>query len=235
MAKFTFSTEIFLVILLFAQSTFCLQCYVCNSVTNVDCNLSSPAEKYRVDCSLDKSASQSTHHLHSEQMEKNSEVVSDSNSNNASDPAALSTQDENTTEFGSHDLDEQPTSSNRTVRSVAENKDDVGQPSFTVLPVKLAKEATFCRKIVNHIPAQTNGPESKLAKQVRIVRSCGFAAEKGGEKEELTCKWIGTDGIQKENCACAGDGCNSGSYLESLKAHTMILFSVMTLGYFYIL
>lgn len=77
-----------------------------------------------------------------------------------------------------------------------------------------------------------------LEASVRVIRACGWIPEekKAGEPaKQSNCKWIGTEGVQMDQCVCTGDGCNSGNYLGSLKTQTLVLVAVMAAGYFYVL
>ncbi len=59
----------------------------------------------------------------------------------------------NRTERGSEEM----------IHSDAKNNDNA-PPMFSTTPIKLPKEATFCRKTSYHIPKQNNGPSNKSIK-----------------------------------------------------------------------
>jgi len=130
---------------------------------------------------------------------------------------------------------------NRTARGAEEiihNNSNASKPvAFSTSPINLPKEATFCRKTSYHIPQQSNGPNSTMKASIRVIRSCGWIPEptKEGKEEQSVCKWIGTEGVQMDQCVCNGDGCNSGNYMGSLQSQTLILLAIMTAGYFYVL
>ncbi|CAL8104082.1 unnamed protein product [Orchesella dallaii] len=249
--------QVFLALVLLSQSTFSLKCYTCNSAKDEGCAQSPPPEKYLIECSQDTleilndfhrqtkleeadAEHKHDHHDHDEKHDHDHHEHNDHPQEMESTPAAsISSASPMDTDISDSQLPDSATpvspSGNRTARSVDGNGNEPG--FLLAAPVKLPKEATFCRKNSYHIPAQNNGPDSKLESTIRIIRTCGWIPEekKEGSSNKTDCKWINNAGTQIDQCVCKGDGCNAGEYLQSLKIHTLVLFGVITAGYYYVL
>lgn len=74
------------------------------------------------------------------------------------------------------------------------------------------KEATYCRKIVQHIEGKT-----------RTVRGCGWIEDTRFEEGECFSR-TGTKDIQVTYCHCKGDGCNpANTAVASMGLAVMLL------------
>ncbi|ODN06305.1 hypothetical protein Ocin01_00347 [Orchesella cincta] len=245
--------QVFVAVILLLQSVFSLKCYTCNSAKDEGCSASPPPEKYLIECShdtmeilndfhrqtkLEEAASAKHDHGHdhddSEHGHEHHRHEMESMPAASTAPAPLLEDPSETTQLPDASTPA-ALANDRQARSVDANMNEPG--SLITAAVKLPKEATFCRKNSYHIPEQVNGPDSKFESTIRIIRTCGWIAEekKEGASNKTDCKWIVNAGTQIDQCVCTGDGCNAGSYLESLKSHTLILFAVITASFYYVL
>lgn len=141
-----------------------LKCYICNSQKDPSCSASPPPEKYLLECSQDTLEILNDMHRQTKMTEaanlaaernvdddNESEPGSDASSPLAASSVPFDRNDNdlalNRTERGSEEM----------IHSDAKNNDNA-PTMFSATPIKLPKEAIFCRKTSYHIPKQHNGP-----------------------------------------------------------------------------